>query len=170
MSAGHGRRRHTHAKPTGNSKVQQSPAAGNARVSDIVGRHTPGQYIGDPRATRMPRFLDMPSETLHEVLMKADAARLAFSSLPARLKGKFSNNPVLMLQWLEQPENRKEALRLGLILPTEEEADELAVEAAKARRGEQIDLIKEALRPDPEAQPDFEPKKPKNRKREADDD
>lgn len=155
------RRRQPAKSPSGNSKVQQSPAAGSERVSAIVARHTPGQYVGDPRATRMPKFLEMPSMTLHEILMKADQARLAFGSLPSRLKGKFQNNPVLMLQWIEQPENRQEALKLGLVVPTPEEAHKLAGDAARARRGEQIDIIREAHRieeavvSDPEAQPSY---------------
>lgn len=153
------KRRHSHPLPDGKSKTLQAPAK-DARVSDIVNRHTPGQAIGDPRATRMPRFLDMPSQTLHEILNKATDAKLAFQGLPSRLKGKFNNDPVVMLRWTEQPENRKEALKLGLLIPTPEEAQQLALEAAKARRTEQVDLIREAMRPDPEAQPSF-PKKGK---------
>lgn len=148
-----------HPPPSGKSKTLQEPGQ-SASVRDIVARHVPGQAIGDPRATRMPKFLDMPSETLHELLIKAEDAKLAFQGLPSRLKGKFNNNPVTMLRWTEQPENRKEALKLGLLVPTDKEAQELALEAAKARRGEQIDLVREAMRPDPEAQPDYKAKNP----------
>jgi len=149
-----GRKRHFAPGPSGKSKTQQSPAT-ETRVSDIVARHKPGQAIGDPRATRMPKFLDMSSDTLHDLLNRAAMAQLAFAGLPARLKGKFNNNPVIMLKWTEQPENRLEALKLGLVVPTPEELQKLALDAAKARRSEQVGIFQEALRADPEAQPDF---------------
>lgn len=148
------RRRKTHAKPSGDSKTRQADAAGSS-VSDIVARHVPGAPIGDPRATRMPKFLNMSSDTLQDLLNRATDAKLAFQGLSARLKGKFSNDPVTMLRWCEVPENRQEGIKLGLIVPTPEEAHKLAQEAAKARRGEQVDLIREAMRPDPEAQPNY---------------
>lgn len=148
-------KRHTHATPDGTSKTIQSAGGNTGRVSDIVARHAPGTPIGDPRATRMPKFLDMPSHTLHDILNKAANVNIAFQGLPSRLKGMFHNNPVTMLQWVEQPENRPRALELGLVVPTPEEAMELAKKAAKARRNEQVDLIREAMRPDPEAQPNY---------------
>lgn len=149
--------RKRHAHPIGNkadSKVVQAAAAGNS-VAEIVSRHRPGQMIGDPRATRQPRFLDMPSQSYHDMLNQVTDVQTSFASLPARLKGKFGNSPYQLMRWLEVKENRPEALKLGLVIPTDEEAAELAREAAKARRGEQVDLIKEAMKPDPEAQPSY---------------
>lgn len=155
------RRRHAHP-PTGPGKTVQTAAVGN-RVSDIVARHAPGQAIGDPRATRKPQFLVMPSQSYHEMLNQVTDVQTTFSQLSARLKGKFQNSPYQLLRWLEKPENRSEALDLGLVVPTDEEAQELAQKAAKARRTEQVDLIREAMaeapKPDPEAQPNYTPSK-----------
>lgn len=150
------RRRHAHPA-SGPGKTVQAAAVGN-RVSDIVARHAPGQPIGDPRATRQPKFLVMPSQSYHEMLNQVTDVQTTFSQLSARLKGKFGNSPYQLLRWLEKPENRSEALDLGLVVPTEEEAQELALKAAKARRTEQVDLIREAMAPkaDPEAQPDYQ--------------
>lgn len=149
------RRRFSHPK-SGPGKTVQAAAVGN-RVSDIVARHAPGQAIGDPRATRKPKFLVMPSQTYHEMMNQVTDVQTTFSSLNSRLKGKFQNSPYQLLRWLEQPSNRPEALELGLVVPTDEEAAELALKAAKARRTEQVDLIREAMapKPDPEAQPDY---------------
>lgn len=153
------RRRHTHTK-SGPSNTQQAPALGS-RVSDIVARHAPGTPVGNPLATRQPRFFDMPAETYHEMLNKLTDTQTLFGSLSARLKGKFNNDVYQLLRWIAKPENRPEAVKLGLLVPTPEEAQELAVLAAKARRGEQVDLIREAMKaesspkPDPEAQPDY---------------
>jgi len=142
----------------GSSKTQAHHAKG-ARVSDIVSRHAPGQSIGDPRATRQPRFMDVPSETYHEALNRVCDVKNQFMSLGSRLRGRFANDPFQMLRFVEDPKNRAEALKMGLLVPTEEEAEALSIEAMKARRGEQVDLIREAMKADPEAQPTF--KKPK---------
>lgn len=142
------RRRITHAPPSGDSKVEQHHAP-QAETSAIVNRHKPGQFIGDPRATRQPMFMDVPSETFHESLNRVMDVQNQFSQLPARIRGMFGNNPYQLLRFLEVPENRPKALKLGLVVPTEDEAVFLATEAAKARRGEQIDLIREAMRPGP---------------------
>lgn len=155
------RRRHR-APVSKDTKTLQAPAEGN-RVGDIVARHRPGQPIGNPLATRQPRFMDMPSASYHEMLNQVTDVQTTFQSLSARLKGKFGNSPYQLLRWLEVPENRPEALRLGLVVPTDEEAVELAQQAAKARRAEQVDLLREAMRPeapkaDPEAQPDYRAK------------
>lgn len=136
------------------TKVVQAAAQGN-RVGDIVARHAPGQPIGNPLATRKPMFLVMPSQSYHDMLNQVTDVQSTFGALPARLKGKFGNSPYQLLRWLEVPANRPEALKLGLVVPTEEEAVELAREAAKARRGEQVDLIREAMKADPEAQPPY---------------
>lgn len=141
-----------HRGPSGNSKVKQAPAQGIS-TQDIVNRHQPGMPIGNPMATRMPRFMDIPSESYHEMLNKITDVQSSFRSLPARLKGKFQNDPYQMMRWIEKPENRAEALKLGLVVPTDEEAAQLATEARKARVTEQVDIIREALKPDPEANP-----------------
>lgn len=40
-----------------------------------------------------------------------------FDLLPATLRERFENNPALLLDFLEDPENRPEAERLGLVVP-----------------------------------------------------
>lgn len=148
----------------GTSKTQQHHAP-MAETSSIVNRHlsaAQGQTlanIGNPRASRQPMFIDVPSESFHESLNRVTQVKLMFSSLPARLRGMFSNDPYQMLLFIENPANRPRALKLGLVEPTDEEAQALAVEAAKAQRVAQVDLIREAmaLKADPEAQPSYKP-------------
>lgn len=81
-----------------------------------------------------------------------------FASLPAKLRGRFKNDPYQLLRWLENPANHREAVKLGLmeaplvgydpdaILKAHETA-ELNAEAEKLER--------EAKKADPEAQPGF---------------
>lgn len=148
------RRRITHAPPSGDGKTEQHHAP-TADINAIVNRHKPGQFIGDPRATRQPMFIDVPSETFHESLNRVCDVQNKFATLPSRIRGMFHNDPFQMLRFVENPENRQKALKLGLVIPNEDELQILAQEAAKARRGEQIDIIREANKPDPEAQPDY---------------
>lgn len=140
------RRKVVHPPPSGDSKVEQHHAP-QAETSAIVNRHKPGQFIGDPRATRQPMFMDVPSESYHESLNRVTRVKQTFEALPARIRGTFNNNPYELLMFIENPVNRPKALKMGLVVPTEEEAVALGIEAAKARRGEQIDLIREAMQP-----------------------
>lgn len=160
MSHGN-RRRHFAKGPSGKSPTRQDASMG-LQTSEIVNAHRPGMPIASPLgiggAPRMPRFMDMPADSFHEMMNKVADVQSAFASLPARLKGKFGNNPYQMMRWVQNPDNRKEALKMGLVVPTPEEATELAKEAAKARRTEQVEIFREALKSDPEAQPEYRAK------------
>lgn len=56
----------------------------------------------------MPRDLQSAFEAV-------DNAKKAFSQLPAVVREKFKNNPVVLEQWLNDPKNLNEAVELGLI-------------------------------------------------------
>lgn len=45
-------------------------------------------------------------------------AQNAFDALPSSIRARFQNNPGAMLAFLEDPSNRDEAVRLGLVEPT----------------------------------------------------
>lgn len=45
------------------------------------------------------------------------AAQQAFMSLPARARERWSNDPGIMMQWLSDPTNYDEAIKLGLVEP-----------------------------------------------------
>lgn len=40
-----------------------------------------------------------------------------FDQMPSHIRKRFSNDPALYLEFMENPENRDEAIKLGLILP-----------------------------------------------------
>lgn len=48
-------------------------------------------------------------------------AQDAFVALPASLRKRFDNDPSLMLQFIENPDNREEAEKLGLLAKTVDE-------------------------------------------------
>lgn len=51
----------------------------------------------------------------HTALNKVKAADEAFMGLPAKLRAKFDNDPNALLQFLNNEQNRDEAIMLGLI-------------------------------------------------------
>lgn len=74
--------------------------------------------LGNPGPNaRQGRFMDMPSETFHEMLNRVTDARHQFMNLPAKVRTRFQNDPYQLLRFLENPANRPEAERLGLVDP-----------------------------------------------------
>lgn len=51
----------------------------------------------------------------HTALNLVDAAHESFMALPARIRDRFENDPANLLAFLDNPENRDEALALGLL-------------------------------------------------------
>lgn len=151
------------------SQVQQS-AAKAADIKNIVSMHMKGpgrhgQPIGDPNATRQPRYMHVPSASYHEMLNQVTDIQSDFMTLPSSIRRKFNHNPYQLLRFLEVPENRSKALDMGLLVPTDEEYEKMLAEQARKRReeredGSQLDLEdeahkagEEARKADPEANP-----------------
>lgn len=51
----------------------------------------------------------------HEMVEKVAYAQEAFMTLPAQVRLKFQNDPGELLQFIQNPANREEAMRIGLI-------------------------------------------------------
>ena len=51
----------------------------------------------------------------HTAMNALIAAESEFAALPAQLRNKFDNNPANLVQFLDNPENRAEAEKLGLV-------------------------------------------------------
>lgn len=173
------RRRFTQpSTPERKSQVQQNKAA-DQDINRIVARHItgPGRFgmpIGDPNATRQPRFMDVPSSSYHDMLNQVADIQNNFRALPSRTRSMFNNDPYQLLRWVENPHNREEALKRGFVLPeTEEEYRMLqhaGIHSSRQRVPDplQMDLENEAQmagegpsqasRPDPEANPRPTPK------------
>lgn len=74
----------------------------------------------------MPQVLDMPRYGNFEGIFDFQTAQNAvveakqqFMTLPAKMRARFNNDPQQLLEFLEDPENRKEAEFLGLITTPE---------------------------------------------------
>jgi len=137
-------------KNWGPSLTKQEPAA-DADVNQMVRRFFKTGYM--PQTNRQPRFGDFTGPGFQEMNNAISAAHSQFMGLPAPVRKRFKNNPQNLINWLDDPENGKEAIKLGLIpepppeAPTAEE-----LEKAKTVR---IDEIRQALKADPESQPGF---------------
>lgn len=159
-------------KPNRESQVQQA-AAKAADINHMVQQHMRGagrfgRPLGDPAATRQPMYLDMPSASFHEQLTNVTRVQQEFMALPSRIRSKFLNNPYQMLMFIENPRNRPEAIKMGLVLPTEEEYQELRAKGVKSGMVDatQTSIVegdgkepKSAPKPDDEAQPNYQPQK-----------
>lgn len=55
-----------------------------------------------------------------ESLLIVRRAEAAFESLDARVRQRFSNSPVMFMEFLNDPANREEAVKLGLLNPPKE--------------------------------------------------
>lgn len=64
-------------------------------------------YYGD--------FTDIPD--LREALERVTALNDTFMALPAKVRARFSNNPVELYNFIHEPDNRLEAEALGLLAP-----------------------------------------------------
>lgn len=144
-------------------KVQQHFAAGNS-AAEIMAKHIKGPNRmlppgnPNPNPALKPRFEYVGSKSYHEMCNTVADIRNKFMGLPARLRTRFSNDPLQMLRFIEDPKNRMEAVRLSLVPPTEAEYNQLSQEAEAKR----LETLRKALapaeetpRPDPEAQPDY---------------
>lgn len=164
------KRVHPTIQPQRPSKVQQSAAA-DADINNKVAKHMRGAGrfgapLGDPNATRQPRFEAVSSQSYHDMLNQVADIQNHFRALPARVKSRFGNDPYQLMRWVQAPENRMEALKMGLLVPTDEEVmvlrEHRTKEAMKARgHGQQLDLEQEAhkageaFKADPEANPSY---------------
>jgi len=80
------------------------------------------------------RFADCTANDFQVMQNTLATVQAQFMGLPSRLRTRFSNRPDIMMTWLEDPKNRDEALKLGLITPTLEDHER------------QMDLVDEANR------------------------
>lgn len=102
-------------------KTQQS-SKDEADVNVIVERAKRGAVV--PLDERPPRYMDLtqvPTD-LREALNQFNFAKSLFMSLDPKVRFRFQNDPVQMLDFLADSKNRKEAEELGLIEPKAEVA------------------------------------------------
>lgn len=69
-----------------------------------------------PRANRTPVYADVSEVPDYQTALGiVQKARDLFSSLPSKTRAMFNNDPVGMMEWLQDPKNLGQAVDLGLI-------------------------------------------------------
>lgn len=95
----------------GPSKVQQQ-YKDQVDVNRIVQRMGFSGLL--PVGRDAPRFGDFPTVDLVEAMNVVRSTEEAFMRLPAELRKRFGNDPGELWQWMQDPKNDAEAVRLGL--------------------------------------------------------
>jgi hypothetical protein len=86
-----------------------------------------------PEGALTPRYGDFTGiGDYHTALNRVIAAEDEFMSLPATLRARFENDPAQLIEFLDNPENKNEAIKLGLVNTTEELPQVVEVPQEKA--------------------------------------
>lgn len=143
-------RRRTHAEsgpvnPTVQSQVSETD------INAMSAKYLKSRMAGNPQG-RKPMFIEVPSASFHEMMNKVARIRQDFERLSAKLRRRFMDDPGVMLAFVENPDNREECVKLGLIDDPELAYEIEARARAKSAKVEQQSLVPKA---DPEAQPSY---------------
>jgi len=100
----------------GPSLTKQSPKK-DTEIRTILKRYAKTGVLGDP--TRQPIWGDFtdPEKFENDMMLVANI-RSQFATLPSKVRGRFQNDPVELLTFLQDKKNDKEAVELGLKPPT----------------------------------------------------
>lgn len=79
------------------------------------GMNAQGQLSSGMQGNRTPSYGIMHPDDFHTMLNRVVEAQHKFRMLPARVRARFHNNPELMLRFVDDKSNFKEAVKLGLI-------------------------------------------------------
>ena len=86
----------------------------DADINNIVARF--GLTGELPFSDRQPRYGDFSTVTdYHSAMNAVRSADEAFMSLPGELRARFHNDPSELVDFLASPDNREEAIKLGLV-------------------------------------------------------
>lgn len=98
--------------------LTQQHFANEADINTIMSKYNRTGFLVDPLVprTRQPLFGDFGAMPDFKGIQDQLAlAKEKFMSLPAALRKRFNNNAALLLDFLQDPQNLEEAIRLGLV-------------------------------------------------------
>jgi len=86
-----------------------------------------------PTKALSPRYGDFTGiGDYHSALNQVIAAEGEFMTLPAQLRARFDNDPQELIEFLNNPENKDEAIKLGLVKKAEASAQNIESTSEKA--------------------------------------
>lgn len=111
--------------------LTQQSAKDECDINIIVERAKRGADIAhvNDRTPRYGDFRELPTD-LREALYQVRKADEAFMSLDAVVRRRFENDPVLLIDFLNDPKNRDEAISLGLVAAPVKAAEPVVEPAA----------------------------------------
>lgn len=94
--------------------LTQQQFAEEVDINTIVKRFgLTGQLPENPRVPRFGDFTDITDfQTAVNAVREAEAS---FMALPAEVRSRFANDPQMLMEFLDDPRNREEAGKLGLL-------------------------------------------------------
>lgn len=113
--------------------LTQQSAKDECDINKIIERLKKGADIpnASPNPPRYGDFSSIPTD-LRECLMVVRQADELFMSLDAHVRRRFDNDPAKLLDFLNDPRNRSEAVSLGLVEPPTKTEESPVVEAPEA--------------------------------------
>lgn len=102
----------------GTSRTQRGAGRGTDIGAIIARAQTTGVIsTGFSAGARPLQYLDLTSVDFMTMNNMIVSGRQAFAALPSRIRSRFQNDPYQLLRFVENEDNREEAIRLGLITP-----------------------------------------------------
>lgn len=88
-----------------------------ADINKIMAKYEKTGVLIDPDGfTRQPTYGDFTEvKNYHEMMIAIRNVERAFDQLPAPIKNRFENDPQKLILFLDDPQNKDEAIKLGLI-------------------------------------------------------
>lgn len=117
-------------------RITDQGAARGRSPDELIARHRGVP----PGVGANPIFGEWSPPDYHATFNRIHDTKMAFEALPGRVRARFSNDPFQVIRFVDDPANRLEAVRLGLVVPTEEEAAVLHRASLRSSRVEQLDL------------------------------
>jgi phage internal scaffolding protein len=99
-------------KPVGESMTAQE-FKDEVDINNITSRYLTTGML--PQLIGQPIFGEIPSATFQEMVNTIEDTKQDFLALPAKIRNRFDNDPYQLLRFVENPENKAEAIKLGLI-------------------------------------------------------
>ncbi len=106
---------------TGTSRTKQSFKE-ETDINSIMARfQTTGML--DFVQKHQPQYGDVTAIDFQTSMESVAKSREMFASLPSKVRDRFNNDPAELLEFLDNPENREEAVLLGLAKPAKKEPE-----------------------------------------------
>lgn len=105
-------------------------------INKILERYTP-EALEERLAAAEGVYRDFSEDlTYEEARQLVSDCDDAFMSLPAKVRERFLNNPQMLIDFLDDPTNDEEAIKLGLKLPVQVDSSSVAKNSAESEKKE----------------------------------